>query len=689
MKDLKLSSSLTNLDRVGETTTKKLKSLGLQTALDLLFYFPFRYENYSQRVKIKDIELNKPINIIAKVDLIQNKRSFKKKKNITEALISDETGVVKIIWFNQSFLVKNIKVGDTISIAGVASDKFGQIIIVSPQYEKVLNDKLYNTQGLVPIYSLSSNLTQKQIRYYISQIIHLNKIISEWLPETINKKLKLIKLSEAIYKIHFPKDSKDLMQARLRLEFGELFIRQIKTLLIKENLNFKEAYEIKFKEGETKDFVKNLNFQLTNDQKKSAWEILKDIKKKRPMSRLLEGDVGSGKTIVAAIAILNNTLNQYQSVLMAPTEILARQHYNTLINLFKNYNFKISLLISSEKKANFKLEKKGKVKNILEKSDIIIGTHSLLFQNHPKKLALSIIDEQHRFGVMQRQYLSNIKDGKKTPHFLSLTATPIPRSLALTIYGDLDLSIISEKPKNRKEIITKIVKEENRDKVYQFIKEKVKNGEQVFIICPLIDDSDKLEVKSAKEEHKRLSEEIFPEFKLGLLHGKLKGEKKEEIMNKFLNKEIDILISTSVIEVGIDIKNATIMLIEGAERFGLSQLHQFRGRVGRGDKQSFCFLFVSKNNHNLKTQERLYALTKYNDGLSLAKIDLSLRGGGDLYGKIQSGFFELKLASLFDLELIKLARREAKEIIKNNKSLTNYPKLKEKIGKFEDQIHLE
>lgn len=691
MKNISLNTSLIELERIGKTMAKKLKSLGLVTVYDLIFYFPFRYDDFSQTKKIKDININENISITGTIELIQNKRSFKQKKYITEALINDDSGSLKIIWFNQAFLIKNLKVGDKVSLAGKVTENFGQAIMISPQYEKANTEKKINTTGLVPIYNLSAGLTQKQLRYYISQVIHLVDKIPEWLPLNIQKNLKLLTLNQALKEIHFPKNYINIDLAKKRLEFGELFLRQLKTLIIKKELKRKQAPIIEFKEELTKNFVNSLPFTLTNDQKKAAWEIISDLKKTGAMSRLLEGDVGSGKTVVAAICILNVVANNYQAVLMAPTEILARQHYETINKLFEKEKIKISLLTRTEKTANFTLSKKKeeKIKEILNTSDIIIGTHSLLFQNHPPKLALAIIDEQHRFGVTQRHYLSNLKAENKAPHFLSLTATPIPRSLALSIYGNLDLSIIRHLPAERKAIITKIVKEKDRQATYNFIEEKIKAGDQVFVVCPLIDQSDKLGVKSVKQEMKRLKEKIFSNFSLAILHGRLKAKEKEKIMKQFLNKEINILISTSVIEVGIDVRNATIMIIEGAERFGLAQLHQFRGRVGRGDKQSYCFLFPSQENISQKTIDRLSALSKYNDGLSLAEIDLKLRGSGDLYGKLQSGFTELRLASLFDYPLIKQTRQEAEKLLETDPRLEQSKLLKEKLNNWQKNIHLE
>lgn len=675
-----LNSKITELYRVGRTTSSILKKLGLGTVQDLLFYFPFRYDDFTRSLPIASLKAGENANLIGTVELIQNKRSAKRKLYITEALISDGDDTMKVIWFNQPFLTRTIKVGDRISLAGRVSKNYGQLTFVSPHYEKIYSDDLIHTKGLVPNYHLTADLTQKQIRFLVKQVIGLARQVTDWLPGDIKKRLGLLELGTAIYKVHFPKNSSDILAAQRRLAFTELFLRQLKAQLIKRQLKARSAWPLKFQLAATKDFVARLPFSLTASQKKAAWEILQDLEKTVPMSRLLEGDVGSGKTLVAVMALLNAALNKKQSALMVPTEILANQHYNSISQILKPYGFKIGLMTRTKKPADYRT------------LDIIIGTHALIQEDiRFDNLALVIIDEQHRFGVAQRRKLLDFNgSADKTPHFLSLTATPIPRSLALAIYGDLDLSIISQLPAGRKKIITRIVSDNRRPDAYSFIRKEIRSGRQAFVICPLIDESDKLGVKSVKQEHERLDKEIFPELKVGLLHGKLKAKEKEVIMADFLANKISILVSTSVIEVGVDVPNATMMIIEGAERFGLAQLHQFRGRVGRSDYQSYCFLFPSQEEiSNEKTLERLEALTKYNDGFSLAKIDLKLRGAGELYGTEQSGFPELQIASLFDYELIKKAQDEASNLVASDSELKKYPALKVKLGEWEDKVHLE
>jgi len=675
-----LHSNITELYRVGKTTSQLLKKLGLESVQDLLFYFPFRYDDFQTSLAIEDLKPETIANVVGTIDLIQNKRSPRKKMYITEALISDETDTLKVIWFNQPFLTRTFKNGDKISLAGRITDNHGQIAMISPRYEKVYDDALVHTQGLIPNYHLTAKLTQKQIRYLLKEVLPLASQLQDWLPAEIKNRLGLLDLSAALNGIHFPKSREEITAAQERLSFSELFLRQIKAQLIKRELKSRRAISIKFQEEATKNFLASLPFSLTVEQKKAAWEILLDMEKNQPMSRLLEGEVGSGKTLVAIMAILNVALNKRQAVLMVPTEILAEQHYATLTRLLVGYNFKISLRTGSHKTDD------------ISQADIIIGTHALIQENiRFNNLALAIVDEQHHFGVNQRQKLLDFNSDKdRTPHFLSLTATPIPRSLALAIYGDLDLSLIKELPVGRKPIITKIITEDRRSEAYDFIRQEIIAGRQAFVICPLIDESDKLGVKSVKQEYEKLSQEIFPELRVGLLHGRLKSAEKTKVMADFINNKTPLLVSTSVIEAGVDVPNATLMLIEGADRFGLSQLHQFRGRVGRGDQQSYCFLFPSSEEiSNPTTIERLNALTKYHDGYLLAKVDLKLRGAGELYGLSQSGFTDLQIASLFDYELIKKAQTEAGALVDQDPELNSCPLIKEKLGEWDKLAHLE
>jgi len=700
---LTLETDITKINRVGESTAKKLKKLGIESAYDLLFYFPFRYDDFTRLTPIAKLVAGASANVVGQIELIQNKRSWKRRMNITEALITDGTETLKVIWFNQPFIARNLRVGDKISLAGKAEDDYGSFVMKSPVYEKVLiplyqGGGLVHTQGLVPNYHLTADLTQKQIRFLIKQIINLSARINDWLPLGVKKEIKLIDLSEAVKKIHFPQNNQEIKKARERLAFDELFLIQLQSQLVKKSLSLSRAQEIKFYESETKKFVASLPFKLTDAQRKAAWEILRDLVKDKPMSRLLEGDVGSGKTLVAIIAMLNVVLNKKQAVLMAPTEILAKQHYKTVGRLLSAFGVRAGLVtrsqkemynVSSIKYQEEKIEKNNfDIKYIIQNSDIIIGTHSLIQEDVKfENLALAIIDEQHRFGVEQRKTLLRKNNKNLSPHFLSMTATPIPRSLALALYGDLNLSVIDEMPKERKKIITKVVPENKRREAYEFIRKQVKEGRQVFVICPLIDISDKLGVKSVEEEYKKLDKTVFLELTIGKLHGKLKAAEKEKIMQEFLDNKIKILVSTSVVEVGVDAPNTSVMMIEGADRFGLAQIHQFRGRVGRSSHQSYCFLFTESNAE--KTLKRLESLVKYNNGFELAKLDLKFRGPGEVYGLEQKGFPELKMASLFDYALMKQAREQAVKIVNQGAGFAQWPLLKEKLGELENKAHLE
>jgi len=719
---LKLETAITNISRVGTATAKRLKSLGVETIEDLLFYFPFRYDDFSKITRIDELKAGTSASVIGQVELIQNKRSFRRKMQITEALVSDESGSVKVVWFNQPFIAKNLQTGDRISLAGKIEEDYGGVFMSSPVYEKIKSPHppllkgavaAVNTQGFVPNYHLTGNLTQKQLRYLIKQVIGLAEWLEDWLPKEVIKKYGLVSLAEAIKKIHFPQKLEDVEIAKQRLAFDELFLVQLQSILAKQEFSASTASSIPFDEQKTKDFVSKLPFKLTDAQRKASWEILLDIAKSKPMTRLLEGDVGSGKTLVAILAMLNVAWNDKQAVLMAPTEILAKQHYVTISNLLKDYGITVGLITRTEKKMNKSEVRSQKSENkrtkkatsdfILLNSKIIIGTHAIIQEKIEfNDLALTVIDEQHRFGVGQRKTLiskaGQLNEGIiSAPHLLSMTATPIPRSLALALYGDLDVSVINEMPADRKKIITKVVLEKDRQAAYDFVRKEIGNGRQAFVICPLIEMTDTAQLsekeisflgtKSVKEEYEKLNKEVFPDLNIGMLHGKMKTAEKESVMNEFIANKIKVLVATSVVEVGVDIPNASIMLIEGAERFGLAQLHQFRGRVGRSEHQSYCLLFSESN--SLQSNTRLKALVDHDDGVTLAKIDLKLRGPGEVYGTMQKGFPELKVASLFDFDLMKKAKEAAQLIVDTDPSLNGWPGLKNKVGKFEDEIHLE
>ncbi|NMC51563.1 ATP-dependent DNA helicase RecG [Candidatus Kuenenbacteria bacterium] len=690
---INLKSKIENITSVGKRIAPGLKKLGVLSVEDLLNYWPFRYEDWSRVKTIAEVEAGASATVRGQIEIIQNKRSQWKKRLVTEAIISDSTESIKAVWFHQPYLIKNLRPGDEIFLSGKAEDKNGELQFIHPNYEKVTRYKkeMTHTARIVPIYSLTKSVTEKQLRYVMSQIIALSKYIKDWLPSELIQKNKLMALSAAVKQIHFPDNQQVLNQALERIKFDELFIIQMRAALAKKTLQQALAKKIEFKEKETQKFVKSLPYSLTKAQKITGWEILKDLGKNKPMNRLLEGDVGSGKTIVACLSILNTALNGYQTGYMAPTEILARQHYENLTKLFHGWPIKIALLTSADKRTNIRIDKDKEIYKLITagKLDLVIGTHALI-QNKVNfnKLALVIIDEQHRFGVEQRKMLKQKNNDGTIPHLLSMTATPIPRTLALTAYGDLDLSVINEMPAGRKEIKTEIVPPEKRPDKYKFVLEQIKQGRQAFVICPLIDPSDKLGVKAVKEEYEKLDNKIFPDLPIGLMHGKLKAEEKEKAMRDFLEQKTKILVSTPVIEVGIDVPNSTMILIESAERFGLAQLHQFRGRVGRGTEQSYCFLFTESN--NVEAIRRLQTLAQCKNGFELAERDLEFRGPGEVYGIRQSGYNDLlKVAKLTDYIIIKKSKTAVEEILGQDGNLDQYQPIKERLKKFETEVHWE
>ncbi len=686
---MNLSSKITALDKVGAAVAKKLNKIGIHIIEDLLFYFPHRYEDYQGAVQIKELKEGAAVSVKAKVELIANRRSFRSRKVMTEALVSDESGSLRIVWFNQPYVIKNIKVGDELVFSSVVKADMLGPQLVNPSYSRASLSSEDAQAKMVPIYYLTAGLSQKYLHFLVSQALKAVKDVPDYLPNEILEEHDLLPLHDALRGIHFPLDQVDLANAQKRLKFDELFLIQLKAEIARRGRSVQPAPVLEFKEKEIKDFVSGLSFELTKSQRVSAWEILKDLNRNFPMNRLLSGDVGSGKTVVAAMALYSAYLNGYQAVLLAPTEILAKQHFDSISRLFKNFEIPVCLYTRSQFVKNIdeqNVESKKFKKEIIEnissgKIAVAIGTHALLSDKIEfKKLGLAIVDEQHRFGVEQRQ---EIKQKGKGVHFLSLTATPIPRSLALTLYGDLDLSVIDEMPVGRKVIMTRLVEAHNRSKAYDFIRKQIKQGRQAFVVCPLIENESD-EKKSVLKEYEKLSKEIFPDLKVGFLHGRLKSKEKEEAMNKFKNKETDILVATSVVEVGIDIPNASVMMIEGADRFGLAQLHQFRGRVGRSEHQSYCFVFSDTFSHS--TKDRLEFFEKNNSGLMLAQKDLETRGPGEVYGTTQSGLEGLRLAKLNDVELIKMVRESAAKCAEN---LAKYPLLKQKMKSFEQSVHLE
>ena len=746
---MNLNTPIENIHKIGPKYAKRLHKLGIKEVKDLLFHFPTRWEDYSNVVPIKDIKLGEQITVQGRVRHLDQRNTYTRGLKIVEAYIEDETDVVKAIWFNQSYLMEALSTKNPVMLSGkVALDKDG-LYLKNPIYEiKNLGEKAVHTGRLISIYPETAGVTSRWMRYIISNLMLLTDEIQDSLPKGLLERKKLMTIQTALREIHFPSSIKNAERARSRFIFTEIFNVQLAALKTKYELRKSKSPKIKTDIALIKKFVDSLPFQLTDSQKKASWQILKDMERSFPMNRLLEGDVGSGKTIVAAIAALNTINTGYQTALMAPTEILAEQHYATITSLLGNskfqllnskktpnykslqpkaYNLKpnIALYTRSHRKINSdqktKLPKE-KIKEKIIKGDIdfIIGTHTLAQEKVKfNKLGLVILDEQHRFGVAQRAALvkKNLatatapvagKDAgqapntypdtrtklsaghsnlKPIPHLLSMTATPIPRSLALTVYGDLDISLLREMPKGRKKIITKIVPPKKRNEAYGFIKNELDKGRQAFVVFPLVEESRILELKSAKAEYEKLKEGPFKKYKVGLLHGRMKGKEKEEVMARMKEGKIQILISTSVVEVGIDIPNATIMMVDGADRFGLAQLHQFRGRVGRSKHQSYAFLLTDSSSGSVL--RRLKAIEKTQSGFELAQYDLKMRGAGDMYGVRQSGMPDLVMQNLTNIELIENAREEATKLLETDLTLQKYPLLKKEIEEIQKIMHFE
>jgi len=715
---LTLETDIRYLKGIGEKRSQALRDVGVEKLIDLLYYAPIKYIDRSTVVSVARLkrnwwEFSYKSSAVTFIGRVVDKKILVSSsgKEILEIVIDDGTGKLSCTWFNKiEYFKRQFDIGDLVAVFGKPVTFKGKINLVHPEFDFLTEADSINihTGRIVPVYPSTSKLKSLglntlKLREMISEVIN-NYIdyVEETLPEKILAKYNLVPLNLAIKSIHFPETHIDLQLALKRLKFEELFFLQL--LLARKHYELKHFEKgISFKKiGDlVHGFSKILPFKLTEAQRRVIREIWNDMKSDRPMNRLLQGDVGSGKTIVALIAMLIAVDNGYQSAFMAPTEILAEQHYATFLSLLDSLPVKVRLLTGS-----LKPKEKKEILNEIENGEaqIIIGTHALIQERvNFRNLGLVVIDEQHRFGVMQRASL--IEKGYN-PDVLIMTATPIPRTLAFTLYGDLDVSIIDEMPKKRK-VKTEVLPDTERERVYEFIRAKLKEGHQAYIVYPLIEESEKLDLESAIENYIRLKNEVFPEFSVGLIHGKMPGTERQEIMLAFKEGKIQILVATTVIEVGIDIPNATIMVIENAERFGLAQLHQLRGRIGRSEKQSYCFLIVKSNlirktsndalfeyevNDEVKAIERVKIIASTMDGFKIAEKDLELRGPGEFFGTKQSGFIKFKFADISkDRELLELARSEAFAIIKEDPDLSKpeHSKLrKEFLKRYSDSVNL-
>ncbi|OGE81935.1 MAG: ATP-dependent DNA helicase RecG [Candidatus Doudnabacteria bacterium RIFCSPHIGHO2_01_FULL_46_24] len=673
-----LKTPIENLYLVGPARAKILKKLGVQTLGDLLYYFPRAHQDLTKITFVKDLRPGEFSNIKTRVLEIKSFRTKVRKLTLTQALVEDDTGSLLCMWFNQPYLNKVIRPHETFLFSGKAVIEKNKLMLQNPIYEQEKTEQVH-TARLVPIYPLTSQITQKQLRHIIKTYLD-KSTIPEYIPEYILKSEKLLDEDAAVKSFHFPPDQSSLKRSKNRLAFDEIFVTQVRVLQNKKRLQKQSVVPIS-DDSRLASKLASLPFQLTSSQQQALDEITTDLREPYPANRLLEGDVGSGKTIVAALSVWLMAKHGLQAAILAPTEILAAQHYNNLLKFFADDGVVASLYTSQIQKINGYAMSRQSILNSLAdgSSKIAFGTHALLEKKIKfKNLSLVVIDEQHRFGVEQRSVLKNLHN----THLLTMSATPIPRTLALTLYGDLDISMLKELPAGRQAIWTKIGTEENRSQAYEFIKKQTQAGRQAFVICPRVEESDKLGVKSATAEYKKLAYEVFPQLTVGLLHGKLKASEKEAVMQAFKDNEINILVASSVVEVGVDVPNATIMMIEGSERFGLAQLHQFRGRVGRSSHKSYCFLFTTDPEN-----PRLQALIESQNGFDLAEKDLQIRGLGDLYGTEQSGY-NFRIATLSNLEMVQRSRTLAEQLLASDPSLSNYPLLKQKI-EAQPEVHLE
>jgi ATP-dependent DNA helicase RecG len=663
----KLNTSAQYIKGVGPKKFKLLKQLKVETIKDLLYYFPRRYEDRSKFIPISKVREGSFETIKGEV-LAKGERKTWRGLKIFQVALGDETGRIFGVWFNQPYLSEYFKVGQKVIFYGKV-ERFGQDLQMnSPEYEIISQDTADSLHigRLVPIYPLTEDLAQRTFRQIVKNCLDQTiPYLTDRLPYEIRARHNLLNLAQALNNIHFPKDFPHLEKAHQRLVFEEFFFLQLALGLRKARMKIQKGIAHRTEGELINRFKKLLPFELTSSQKKVISEIETDMASPRPMNRLLQGDVGSGKTIVATYALSLTVQNGFQGALMVPTEVLAEQHYENLTSFFKPLKLKIAILISSLPK-----RLRDDVRQKIDKGevDIVVGTHALIQEKVKfKNLGLVIIDEQHKFGVHQRAILP--KKGTN-PDCLVMTATPIPRTLALSLYGDLDISTIRELPPGRKAVKTFWVGEEKRESIYKFIEEQVKKTRQVYVVYPIIDESGKLDIRAATKMYEKLRDKVFPHLRVGLVHGRMNKDERSEVMRGFKGGKIDILVSTIVIEVGIDIPNASIMLVEHAERFGLSQLHQLRGRIGRGSEESYCILLSEPKTEEAKL--RLKAMVSTQDGFRIAQEDLRLRGPGEFFGKRQHGLTELKIADLVkDAQVLEIARREAFDLIRRDPSLNS------------------
>jgi ATP-dependent DNA helicase RecG len=669
-----LNASITVLPGVGPRYAQTLNRLGLSTLADMLYYFPRRYDDYTQLIPINRLSYGQEVTVIGTIQNVYSRPIRGGRMQIVEAVVSDGSGSLRITWFNQPWIAKRLHKNMPVVLSGKVEQYLGRHVMNNPEVEPVEQQNLH-TNRIVPVYPLTANITQKWLRRLMYQVVtYWAPRVSDPLPEQLRRSADLPSLATALQEAHFPSSLDKLEAARHRLAFDEIFLLQLGVLRQKRFWHLRTARVFTVPDSWLAERTADLPFELTGAQQRALEDIRKDLSSGRPMNRLLQGDVGSGKTVIAGLATAILAQHGSQTALMAPTSILADQHYQSMLKLFAQDTPGdepqsdqpaapvIRLLVGATPEAEKRAIREGLASGEIK---LVIGTHALIEDPVEfKDLQLVIVDEQHRFGVEQRALLRSKGDN---PHLLVMTATPIPRSLALTVYGDLDLSIIDEMPPGRQLIDTHVLLPRERERAYSLIRSQLDKGRQTFIIYPLVEESETSDTPAAVEEHQRLQKEIFTKYRLGLLHGRMKPEEKDSVMTSFRDKELHILVSTSVVEVGVDVPNATVMLVEGANRFGLAQLHQFRGRVGRGQDKAYCLLIPETS--DAAENERLQAMEETNDGFVLAERDLEQRGPGDFLGTRQSGYAELRMAKLTDVHLIEKARKHAQLLFEQDPEL--------------------
>ena len=674
---MKLTTPLEKIKGVGPKTAQALAAAGLKTISDALDFLPRAYDDYSTAVNIADLQPGK-VTVKARCESVST-RIVRRGLRITTAVLADKSGKVKAVWFNQPYRETQLKYDAEFIFSGQFGMQYNRYQINNPSVElakEVAKASIENASGIQPVYKSIKNIRPKTVQDLMKNIRPIMDFLPETLPENIIQRQKLVSRSEAVKFLHAPKTHEEISRGRERLAFEELFEMILAAQFNKQEQTRLTGWKIPFNKSVVKNFVDQLPFSLTNAQRRAAWQILQDLESDHPMNRLLQGDVGSGKTVVAGLVAVEAAKAGFQTAIMAPTEILAQQHAKTLDELLSPFGVSVALLTGHVKGvARSQLLDNLASGNI----DVVVGTHALIQEKVAyHKLGFAVIDEQHRFGVKQRQALLEKSDFM--PHLLSMTATPIPRSLALTLYGELDISILDELPSGRQPIQTKIWSPASAPKLYESIENELAKGRQAYVICPLIDDNPDNDKKSVEAEYNKLSKTVFSHRRVGLLHGKLPAEEKAEVMQKFADGELDMLVSTTVVEVGVNVPNATVMLIENADNFGLSQLHQLRGRVGRGKHQGFCHLMMSGHD---KPSQRLREIERSQDGFYLAEVDLKLRGPGEIYGRMQHGDLNLKIASLADMALIARAQVEAERFVKEGQDLLQYNHLAHAVSRYQ------